>query len=276
LTPHRQSEIDMARSIWILGNWKQNLLREPSASLAKSIAEGLEAALAGASGGVGVGIAPTYLALDRVAPHTGDGYAAPRLLAQDVGAQESGAFTGEVGPAMLREARVEAAIVGHSERRALFGDTDQLVARKLTAAIAGGLDVVLCVGEQLEQRDAGEHERVVISQLEAALAGLARESAGRVTLAYEPVWAIGTGRTATPAQASEMHATIRRWLDDAGLQGADRSILYGGSVKPDNATELLAAGEIDGFLVGGASLDARSFLDIVTSASNHVRSSQSR
>lgn len=279
----------MSRRLWVLGNWKQNLLRGPSASLAKTVADGLGAALggAGASGQVAVGIAPTYLALDSVAPYTGDGLVAPRLLAQDIGAQESGAFTGEVGPAMLREARVEAAIIGHSERRAHFGDTDELVARKLVAALTGGLDVVLCVGERLEQRDAGEHESVVISQLSAALSGLSPElvatiierdgqGASRVTLAYEPVWAIGTGRTASPAQASEMHAAIRRWLDDAGLQGADRSILYGGSVKPDNATELLAAGEIDGFLVGGASLDARSFLDIVTSASNHARSSPSR
>ncbi|KIG11630.1 Triosephosphate isomerase [Enhygromyxa salina] len=266
----------MSRTIWVLGNWKQNLLREPSASLAKAVADGLEAALAGASG-VAVGIAPTYLALDSVAPHTGDGRGAPRLLAQDVGAQESGAFTGEVGPAMLREARVQAAIIGHSERRAQFGDHDELVAAKLGAALAGGLDVVLCVGERLEQRDAGDHEQVVISQLTAALSGLAPDlDPARVTIAYEPVWAIGTGRTATPAQASEMHASIRAWLDKAGLQGADRSLLYGGSVKPDNATELLAAGEIDGFLIGGASLDARSFLDIVTSASNHARSSQAR
>jgi triosephosphate isomerase len=263
----------MPRTIWVLGNWKQNLLREPAAALAKAVAEGLEPALGGVSG-VGVGVAPTYLALDVVAPHTGDGVAAPRLLAQDVGAQESGAFTGEVGPAMLREARVGAAIVGHSERRAHFGDTDELVARKLEAAIAGGLDVVLCVGERLEQRDAGEHEAVVISQLSAALGGLSRElDPGRVTVAYEPVWAIGTGRTASPEQASSMHATIRGWLEQAGLRGADRSLLYGGSVKPGNAAALLAAGDIDGFLVGGASLDARSFLDIVTHAAAHVRSS---
>jgi triosephosphate isomerase len=262
-----------SRTIWILGNWKQNLLREPAETLAATVHAGLDAALGGANG-IGVGIAPTYLALDRVAPHTGDGVSAPRLLAQDVGAQESGAFTGEVGPAMLREAGVRAAIVGHSERRALFGDTDELVARKLTAALAGGLEVVLCVGERLEQRDAGEHEAIVISQLERALAGLSGADAGdlaRVAIAYEPVWAIGTGRTASPEQAGSMHDCIRRWLDRAGLRGADRSILYGGSVKPDNAAELLATGQIDGFLVGGASLDARAFHDIVTFASAHVR-----
>jgi triosephosphate isomerase len=261
----------MSRTIWILGNWKQNLLREPAVGLAKAVQAGLGAALGGATG-IGVGVAPTYLALDRVAAHTGDGVVSPRLLAQDVAAQESGAFTGEVGPAMLREAGVSATIIGHSERRALFGDTDELVARKLAAALAGGLDVVLCVGERLEQRDAGEHEAVVISQLERALQKLDRAlDPGRVAIAYEPVWAIGTGRVASPEQAGSMHHVIRRWLDENGLRGADRSVLYGGSVKPDNAAELLATGQIDGFLVGGASLDARAFLDIVTFASAHVR-----
>ncbi|MFO7565675.1 MAG: triose-phosphate isomerase [Enhygromyxa sp.] len=260
----------MARTIWVLGNWKQNLLRREAEALAREVAKGLTAALDDASG-IGVGIAPTYLALDTVQPYTGDGVVAPRLLAQDVAAQESGAFTGEVGPTMLREAGVTAAIIGHSERRALFGDDDSLVAAKLDAALAGGLDVVLCVGERLEQRDAGEHESVVISQLSAALSQLPRElDARRVTIAYEPVWAIGTGRTASPEQASSMHGVIRRWLEEQGLQGADRSLLYGGSVKPGNASELLAAGDIDGFLVGGASLDARSFLDIVSAAARHA------
>jgi triosephosphate isomerase (TIM) len=266
-------QTNMARTIWVLGNWKQNLLRKESASLAGAVAEGLARALGGVTG-VAVGVAPTYLALDVVAPHTGDGVSAPRLLAQDVAAQQSGAFTGEVGPAMVREAGVTAAILGHSERRAHFGDTDELVAAKLQGALAGGLDVVLCVGERLDQRDAGEHESVVITQLSAALSSLSRElDPARVTIAYEPVWAIGTGRTATPEQASSMHAVIRRWLDQQGLRGADRSLLYGGSVKPDNATELLAAGDIDGFLVGGASLDARGFLKIAAAAARHITGS---
>ncbi len=251
------------RTIWVVGNWKQNLLREPAITLARSLAEGLAAARGDASH-VRVGIAPTYLALDSVRAHTGDGASAPRLLVQDLAAQTSGAFTGEVGPAMVREAGASAAILGHSERRAMFGDHDELVANKVRCALDGELDVVLCVGEQLEQRDAGEHENVVISQLSKAFAKVPRElSPARVSVAYEPVWAIGTGRTASPEQASSMHAVIRRWLDAEGFAGADRSLLYGGSVKPDNAAELLAAGHIDGFLVGGASLDARSFLAIV-------------
>jgi len=263
----------MSRTIWVLGNWKQNLLREGAATLASAVAAGLPRAL-GQARGVRVGWAPTYLALDVVAAHSGDGRDKPLLLAQDVAAQDHGAFTGEIGPAMLREASVRAAIIGHSERRAMFGDHDELIAAKLAAAIAGGLDVVLCVGEQLEQRDAGEHERVVVAQLDAALAPLDRAlPASRVTIAYEPVWAIGTGRTASPEQASSMHGVIRKWLEDHDLAGADRSVLYGGSVKPTNAAELLAAGEIDGFLVGGASLDADKFLDIVSHASAHARAS---
>ena len=260
----------MPRTLWILGNWKQNLLREPAKALAEAVAGELEAALAGATG-VAVGIAPTYLALDAARPTTGDGVQAPRLLAQDCAAQDSGAFTGEVGPAMLAEAGVTAVILGHSERRAMFGDDDRLVGAKLQAALAGGLDVVLCVGEQLAERDAGEHERVVLAQLQAALGPLDRDlDPARVIVAYEPVWAIGTGRTASPEQASSMHACIRAWLTEQGLRGADRSVLYGGSVKPSNATELLAAGDIDGFLVGGASLDARAFLDIVSAAARHA------
>ncbi|NVB41851.1 triose-phosphate isomerase [Pseudenhygromyxa sp. WMMC2535] len=261
----------MARTTWVLGNWKQNLLREPARNLAAAIAEGLSAARGEVQDErLRVGVAPTFLTLDTVAPYTGEAAIQLRLLAQDVAAQESGAFTGEVGPAMLREAGVRAAIIGHSERRAHFGDHDTLVAAKVHAALAGDLDVVLCVGETLAQRDEGEHEAVVISQLSAALGGIQDPAMrARVVVAYEPIWAIGTGRTATPEQASAMHGVIRSWLASAGL-GADRSVLYGGSVKPNNAADLLAAGDIDGFLVGGASLDARSLLDIVSAAAAHA------
>jgi triosephosphate isomerase len=194
------------------------------------------------------------------------------LLAQDVAAQESGAFTGEVGPAMVKDAGAEGAIVGHSERRAHFGDTDDLVARKLVCALTAGLTAVLCVGEPLSSRDAGTHEATVISQLCAAFAEVKPEQCNeRLVLAYEPVWAIGTGRTATPEQAAAMHATIRGWLRERlGAAGAGRSILYGGSVKPGNAASLLAAGEVDGFLVGGASLDPETFRAIVQAAADTI------
>lgn len=256
------------RHTYVLGNWKQNHLRAEAAATAQGIAEGLAQATAGALH-LSAGVAPTFVALDVVRPHCrlGTGASGLALLAQDVGAQESGAFTGEVGPAMLKDAGVFAAIVGHSERRAKYGD-DAMVADKVAACLAADLHVVLCCGESLEQRDAGEHENVVISQLSEALSKVENEAIDpRVVFAYEPVWAIGTGRTASPEQASEMHGAIRAWLRESyGNAGEARSILYGGSVKPANAGALITAPDIDGFLVGGASLDAGSFLDIVRAA----------
>jgi triosephosphate isomerase len=251
----------------VIGNWKQNLLRGPAAALARAVADGLPAAIAG-DAELRVGVAPSYLALDAVAPFRGGLW----LVAQDAAAQESGAFTGEVGPAMLAEAGVDAAILGHSERRGLFGDTDALVARKLSCALTAGLWAVLCVGETLAERERGQHESIVISQLSTALAKVDPQALARVVVAYEPVWAIGTGRTATPAQAAEMHRAIRASLARAhGPAGRDRSIVYGGSVKAENASELAGAGDIDGFLVGGASLDPTSFLAIVKATARAPR-----
>jgi triosephosphate isomerase (TIM) len=250
----------MSRTTWIIGNWKQNLLPEPAAATARQVAEGVTEE-------VRVGIAPPYLSLAAARAFT-----RPQrplwLFAQDVAAQDSGAFTGEVGPAMLRAAGVEGAIVGHSERRALYAEDDRLIATKVICALDAGLTVVLCVGESLEVRERGDHESTVISQLSGALVNVDLEAIGeRLVIAYEPVWAIGTGRTASPAQAAEMHAALRGFLRErAGDAGGDRSILYGGSVKPDNAAELMAAGDVDGFLVGGASLDPQAFLAIVAAA----------
>ncbi len=263
---------------WILGNWKQNHGRAAAAACAEGVAAGLESALADphpTSPEIRVGFAPPYLSIDAAAPHARP-HAGPWLLAQDVAAQESGAFTGEVGAGMLKEAGVEAAIVGHSERRALFGDDDSVVADKVANALAAGLTVVLCVGESLQVRDAGTHESTVITQLSNSLARVdSKDEAGgfdRVVIAYEPVWAIGTGRTASPAQASEMHRALRTHLaEHHGDAGRDRSILYGGSVKPTNAADLITAGDIDGFLVGGASLQADSFLAIVKAAAQTAR-----
>nr|MCH9685391.1 triose-phosphate isomerase [Deltaproteobacteria bacterium] len=217
----------MPRTIWILGNWKQNHRPEAAAACARGVAEGLGVAMADPVAGVGeirVGIAPPYLSLAAAQPFTA-GKGAVELLAQDVSAQDEGAFTGEVGPAMLRDASVHGAIVGHSERRAYYGEDDAVVAAKLGAALAGGLLTVLCVGERLEARDAGEHESTVIAQLSNALARVKPEAMdASLVIAYEPVWAIGTGRTATPAQASEMHGAIRSWLRERfGEAGAGRS-----------------------------------------------------
>jgi triosephosphate isomerase len=178
--------------------------------------------------------------------------------------EKKGAFTGEISAAMLLETGCRAAIIGHSERRRLFGETDEALARKVPAALAAGLVPMLCVGETLEQREAGQTEDVLRRQVEADLAGVAGDELGRVVIAYEPVWAIGTGRNATPEQAAEAIAHIRSLVAvrSEPAAGAIR-ILYGGSVTPENAAEVLAPEGIDGALVGGASLEAADFAAIV-------------
>jgi triosephosphate isomerase len=190
-----------------------------------------------------------------------------QLGVQNIHWEDKGAFTGEVSAAMAREAGATFALVGHSERRHLFGETDQDVSRKIAAARRHGLVPVVCVGETLEERRGGRVEEVILGQLDAALPALTQVE-GRFLLAYEPVWAIGTGETATPADAAAAQGTLRARLDD--LLGPSRStrvpILYGGSVKPDNARDLLAAPDVDGVLVGGASLDAGSFAALVEAA----------
>ena len=260
----------MSRTVWVLGNWKQNHLRAEAARCGSALGKALPGVLAGTRK-LRVGVAPTFLGLSALEPYTGSGDHDLRLLAQDVAAQESGAHTGEVGPGMLRDVGVTAAIIGHSERRESYGDTDEVVAAKVKAALDAGLDAVLCVGEKLEQRDAGTHEKTVISQLCAAIGNLKLEDfAAELIIAYEPVWAIGTGRTASPEQAAEMHRSIRKYLATTfGDPGRDRSILYGGSVKPGNAAALLAACDIDGFLIGGASLEPESLIEITRIAAGH-------
>jgi triosephosphate isomerase len=188
---------------------------------------------------------------------------------QDLHWESSGAFTGEISALMLREAGCRFVIVGHSERRQLFGETDASVRRKIRAALTAGLVPIVCVGETERERDAGETDTVLRRQVEAGLGGLSLSGGESLVLAYEPVWAIGTGRTASPEQAQEAHAGIREVL--ASVLGAETAdavrILYGGSVKPSNAGSLLQAPDIDGALVGGASLEAESFLAIVRAAS---------
>jgi triosephosphate isomerase len=192
---------------------------------------------------------------------------AVRVAAQNMHEAESGAFTGEVSAAMLLELGVQGVVLGHSERRQYFNETDEALAGKVPAALEAGLLPILCVGEQEAERDAGETEAVLRRQVEADLAEVAGARLAEVVIAYEPIWAIGTGRTATPEQAQEAIAFIRELLSarDAGAGGATR-ILYGGSVKPDNAAELLAQPDLDGALVGGASLDPKDFAAIVAAA----------
>ncbi len=252
----------MTRRPFIAGNWKMH----KGPGQADRLATELKRLLLDHTG-VDVAVAPPFLSIPAVVSrlqHSGIA-----VSGQDLHHEVQGAFTGAISGEMLAEAGCRYVIVGHSERRSVFGDTDAIVAAKLGAAFRAGLAPILCVGETLAQRDAGRAHDVVTGQLAQAMAGLSTDQVLMTTIAYEPVWAIGTGRTASPAQAQEMHATIRQWLDDRYPREVPASlrIQYGGSVKPDNAAGLLSQPDIDGALVGGASLTAESFRDIVAAAS---------
>jgi triosephosphate isomerase len=244
----------------IAGNWKMNLTLAEAAELVKAIAESLKGL-----NRLEVLVAPPFPALLRVKETIGK---APMLLAgQNMHWEAQGAFTGEVSAAMLTDAGCTHVILGHSERRTLFGETDEVIDRKAAAAVKRGLVPIVCIGETLEEREKGLTFQIIDRQLSLSLKSF-REG-GRILpttlLAYEPVWAIGTGRTATPEQAQEVHHFIRQWLKGQfGEQPAEAiRILYGGSVKPDNIRDLMSKPDIDGALVGGASLKPESFLPIV-------------
>jgi triosephosphate isomerase (TIM) len=209
-------------------------------------------------------ICPPYLALSEVVERSRG--SAVRVAAQNMHEADSGAFTGEVSASMLVEADVDAVVLGHSERRQHFNETDEALARKVPAALAAGLEPILCVGEREEARDAGQTEGVLERQLQADLAAVDPDQLNGVVIAYEPIWAIGTGRTATPEQAQEVCAFIRDVLRERGGVADSVRILYGGSVKPANAAELIGQPDIDGALVGGASLDPADFAAIVEAA----------
>jgi triosephosphate isomerase (TIM) len=185
--------------------------------------------------------------------------------AQNMHDQSEGAFTGEVSARMLKGSGASFVILGHSERRQFFAETDAFIHRKVLRALQDGLMPILCIGEMPHERDSGKHELVLKHQLEECLKGMTPEQAGRIVIAYEPIWAIGTGKTATPEIAQAVHSFIRNWLESRfGVESAEKiSLLYGGSVKPDNISSLMAQADIDGVLVGGASLEAKSFAQIV-------------
>ncbi len=186
--------------------------------------------------------------------------------AQNMHFEEQGAFTGEISPLMLSDLRVKWVILGHSERRHVFGEEDELIAKKITSALAHDIKPILCIGETLEEREAGKTLEVLQSQLVAGLGNVSDERMADVVIAYEPVWAIGTGKTATPAQAQEAHEAVRAWVSQHFNSGIAEQIriLYGGSVKPGNVEELMALEDVDGALVGGAALDPESFAEIAT------------
>lgn len=240
----------------VVGNWKMHGSHKANAELLEGI---LQARPFGAD--VAVCVPFPYLSETAVAlAASGVGWGA-----QDVSQHEQGAYTGEVSAAMLHEFGCRWVIVGHSERRQYHAESDTVVAEKAKAALARGITPVVCVGETLAQREAGETEYVVKRQLSAVIHALAH-CVGEIVVAYEPVWAIGTGRTATPAQAQEVHALLRAQLRAASPRADAMRLLYGGSVKPDNARELFAQPDIDGALVGGASLKAADFVAIVRAA----------
>lgn len=248
------------RRVLIAGNWKMNGSLAANRSLLQDVVAGLPAGLAA---DVLVCVPAPYL-LPCAQQLAGTPVACG---AQDVSVHAQGAYTGEVSAAMLQDCSAGYVIVGHSERRAYHAESDQLVADKAKAAVEAGLKAIVCVGETLEQREAGQTNQVVAAQLQAVLDLLTVEQLQQVVVAYEPVWAIGTGKTATPEMAQEVHAFLRAQVagKDAGL-AAGMKILYGGSMKPDNAKQLLAMADIDGGLIGGAALKAADFLAIVAAA----------
>jgi triosephosphate isomerase len=246
----------------VMGNWKMHLTAASTESLAREIAEGIFER----GWNVDVGVCPPHPYLERVA-------GVVRATDVVLGAQnghwaENGAFTGEVSMEMLVDVGCDYVILGHSERRVYFGERDSFIQKKVAAGLSRGLHVILCVGETEPQRDDGVTEEVIDGQLDGALTGLSVDSAQKLAIAYEPVWAIGTGKTATPEQAQQVHAFIRRWVARGigPVFAEDMRILYGGSVKPDNMASLMSMPDIDGALVGGASLRGDSFLGIVRHA----------
>jgi triosephosphate isomerase len=247
------------RTPFIAANWKMHKTVLETVAFIKEFRK-----LAEAVHDVEIVVAPPFTALRPAveAAHA----SAIGIAGQNLHWERQGAFTGEVSAGMLKEAGAEYVIIGHSERRQLFGETDETVNRKLTAAVAAHLTSIVCIGETLAQRDANETLAVLDRQIKQGLDGLTADQIGALVIAYEPVWAIGTGRNATPAQADEAHAHIRarvrQWF--GGVAADQCHVIYGGSVKPENIRDLAALPDVDGALVGGASLEVRSFFEIVS------------
>ncbi|MCL1980090.1 MAG: triose-phosphate isomerase [Proteobacteria bacterium] len=248
----------MNRRPLIAGNWKMYLSVAESVRLAQAVA-----ATSATCPDLDVMVAPAFTSLAKVCEAVGN--TSLKVAAQNVAWAKEGAFTGEIAPPMLTDLGVRLAIVGHSERRQIFGESDAMINRRLLGALAGGLQPVFCVGETLEEREADRTFSVLEHQVRQGLQGVTKEEMPQVVLAYEPVWAIGTGKTATKEQAQEAHAFLRRLLAETYEKNIaeDVRILYGGSVKPDNIDSLMAQPDIDGALVGGAALKAESFERII-------------
>ena len=247
----------------VAANWKMNMTQAESARFVESMLLDLGEII-----DVEVVIVPPFTAIAKAMEALGKAQNNIKVGAQNMYWEKSGAFTGEISAALLRDLFVHYVVLGHSERRTLFGENDEIVNRKVRAALDATLRPIVCIGETLEQRDKGNVEKILSIQLRGSLKDLGEKELQETVIAYEPVWAIGTGRNATPDQAQEAHAFIRHILREmANDATAERvRIQYGGSVKPENARELMSQPDIDGALVGGASLDPRSFVQIVKAA----------
>lgn len=252
----------MSRKYFIAGNWKMNKTAAEATALIEAINE-----KAGLQTKVDVAVCPPFTALDAASKALAG--STVKLGAQNMYFEKSGAYTGEIAADMLKEFGCTYVILGHSERREYFKECNCLINKKVKAVLANGMNPILCVGEKLEEREAGKTLDIVSEQTAKGLEGLTAAEAEKVVIAYEPVWAIGTGKTATPAMAQEVHAAIRKILADTfGAEVAEKmQILYGGSMKPENADALLAEKDIDGGLIGGAALKADSFVALIESAS---------
>ncbi len=246
------------KKMMVAGNWKMNMLRYQAKDLTQDIISGL----IDVKDDIDIVLAPPFTALDVVSGLIGNSRV--MLAAQNVFWEDRGAFTGEISPAMLVDAGCKWVIIGHSERRGILGETDTVVRKKIKASLSDGLNVIVCVGETLQEREVGKTIKIVQSQVERALMDLELDDPQRFVIAYEPVWAIGTGKNATPKEAEDVHATIREITGSIFAQDSELiRIIYGGSVNGDNIDELLHMENIDGALIGGAGLDADSFVKIV-------------
>lgn len=246
------------KKMMVAGNWKMNMLRYQAKDLTQDILSGL----VDVKDDIDIVLAPPFTALDVVSGLIGNSRV--MLAAQNVFWEGRGAFTGEISPAMLVDAGCKWVIIGHSERRGILGETDTVVRKKIKASLNDGLNVIVCVGETLQEREVGKTIKIVQSQVESALMDLELDDPQRFVIAYEPVWAIGTGENATPKEAEDVHATIREITGSIFAQDSELiRIIYGGSVNGDNIDELLHMENIDGALIGGAGLDADSFVKIV-------------
>lgn len=247
---------------WVVGNWKMNPMQANAQQLIQDLKQKLQQENISVEQ-CRIGVAPTALALLSTQAQLSDATTEIMTVAQDVSRiAGTGAYTGELSAELLKDSQIDYVLIGHSERREIFGDSAKVVADKVQHALTAGLHVIYCVGESLAQRESGQAEQVVLQQICDIAAVVNAEQWTNITIAYEPIWAIGTGKTASPEDAQTMHAKIREGLSQITAEGSKVAILYGGSVKPENAVELAACPDINGALVGGASLNAESFYQI--------------